>query len=255
VGFPQFANSRAGRIASCDPVRLQAPAPEAVVRRGWPAWPSDLRVAPVDGSGFGVLWMRHLRIDRSPTGRNVRSTGISRNSAGGPLPARCRSLVRSGEVRVAAGKEVSASTTRRSSSASTRRSRRSPTSTRCSCYSSGAKACPRKHMSSLIASKATAALTWSAVDCGHVRFVVVLACGGGEIVQPSDRLHAELGVAPSSARNPTPSVCRHSVRTLAGRQTRWRIVLGTLARLRVVTSCPPRPIPLAVRCGRRKRQS
>jgi hypothetical protein len=45
------------------------------------------RVVPVDGSGFGVLWMRHLRIDRSPTGRNVRSTGISRNSAGGPLPA------------------------------------------------------------------------------------------------------------------------------------------------------------------------
>ncbi len=30
---PAFV-SEAGRIASCDPVRLQAPAPEAVVRRG-----------------------------------------------------------------------------------------------------------------------------------------------------------------------------------------------------------------------------
>jgi hypothetical protein len=43
----EFANRRAGRIASCDPVRLQAPAPEAVVARGSPAWPSDLRYRPV----------------------------------------------------------------------------------------------------------------------------------------------------------------------------------------------------------------
>ncbi len=34
---------RHGKIASCDFVRLQAPAPEAVARCGWPAWPSDLR--------------------------------------------------------------------------------------------------------------------------------------------------------------------------------------------------------------------
>ena len=46
-----FANSRAGRIASCDPVRLQAAAPEAVVRRGWPTWPSGLRNRPEPGAG------------------------------------------------------------------------------------------------------------------------------------------------------------------------------------------------------------
>ena len=31
------------------------------------------RVAPVIGSPFVVLWMRHLRINRSPAGRNVRN--------------------------------------------------------------------------------------------------------------------------------------------------------------------------------------
>ncbi len=44
---PLVARSRAGRIASCDPVRLQAAAPETGVRRGWPAWPSGLRNRPI----------------------------------------------------------------------------------------------------------------------------------------------------------------------------------------------------------------
>ena len=47
--------ARTGRIASRDLVQPQAPAPEAVVRRGWPAWPSDLRHrlrAGVRSAGF-----------------------------------------------------------------------------------------------------------------------------------------------------------------------------------------------------------
>jgi hypothetical protein len=35
-------------------------------------------------------------------------------------------------------------------------------------------------------------LPWSAVDCGNVRLVVALAAGGGEIVEPSDLLRAQL---------------------------------------------------------------
>jgi hypothetical protein len=49
-----LANSRAGRIASCDGVRLQAPALEAVVGRGSPAWPSDLRNRPEGAVGERV---------------------------------------------------------------------------------------------------------------------------------------------------------------------------------------------------------
>ena len=40
--------------------------------------------------------------------------------------------------------------------------------------------------------RAIAAATWSAVDCGHVRLVVALAGGGGEIVEPLDLLRAQL---------------------------------------------------------------
>jgi len=35
-------------------------------------------------------------------------------------------------------------------------------------------------------------LTWSAVDCGHVRLVVALAGGRGEVVEPLDLLGAQL---------------------------------------------------------------
>ena len=35
-------------------------------------------------------------------------------------------------------------------------------------------------------------MTWSVVDCGHVRLVVAVAGGGGEIVEPLDLLRAQL---------------------------------------------------------------
>jgi hypothetical protein len=35
-------------------------------------------------------------------------------------------------------------------------------------------------------------MTWSAVDGGHVRLLVAIAGGRGEIVEPLDLLHAQL---------------------------------------------------------------
>jgi hypothetical protein len=69
--------------------------------------------------------------------RADRTTGRSElGKSERPAFRRCRSPVQSGEVRVVAGKEVSASTTRSSSSASARRWRRSPASRRRSYCSS-----------------------------------------------------------------------------------------------------------------------
>ena len=54
------AGSTDGKIASCDPVRLQAQALEPVVGRGSPAWPSDLRNRPERAAGSPRAARLHL---------------------------------------------------------------------------------------------------------------------------------------------------------------------------------------------------